>query len=623
MVLRIKSSFSKYQNIFSLFIFIPAIILLLWKCPFSMGFEDETYYLAIPFRLTMGDSLIADEWHLAQLAGFLIYYPVKLYVAVVGSTEGIVLFFRYLFVAFHVSVSAVIYSKLKKFGIFGIFATLIYFLYIPNTIMSLNYNTMGLAFVELSGILMATTKKRKKHTFYIVGLLVACAVLCNPIFVFVYLAYTVAMVVMAIINKHHQINDFREILFSVKTWLWISLGIVTVALAFFSFLFSRTSLQELTSNLPMLFSDPDYRFSSSGSGGQNIFSIKNSLFEIIGINPYLFSTFILVTAITLLDKKRVEHRDYYLVFFSLLTLGYLLAILPFGDSGRYTFAPGEKLLYCTFPLFPVGLISYILTKKKDKQTFAFLWILGVLYAFCLDVASDLGTLAAIQGFAVLNTASVIFIKNIYDEIKEEKQKNPHQRQKTQKIKVAGKKLPAAFVATILISTLCFQGLVEVYVVANYKLTSIEHAMSGSKESLTTTIKTGPLKGLRTTSDREDIYKNMLNDLDAVKAQTKGPVLVTADFQWPYLYLDRPYATYSTYILDWFYASQNRLPDYYNLHPEKSPQYIYIPKVAPRFYVYDPDTAKKVFDDLISKHGTEYVESDVGYIVKVTHGPFYQ
>lgn len=621
MLLSLKTIYLKHQNIFAFSIFLPAILLLLWKCPFGMGYEDETYYLGIPFRLAMGDSLLTDEWHLAQLSGFLIYLPVKLYLAVVGSTEGIVLFFRYLFVAFHTSVCSVLYLKLKNYGLFGILAVLIYLLYIPNIIMSLNYNTMGLAFVMLIGVLMATESKHRKITFYVVGLLVACAVLCNPVFVIVYLTFTVTTIVLTLKNKHPQIADSAETLFSKKSWLWLTLGILTVATIFFTFLFSRTNLHDLISNLPLLFSDPDYRFSSSGSGGQNIISFKKSLLEIIGVNPYLFILFVLATIITLLDKKRITHRNWYLVVFSFLTLGYFLSIIPFGDSGSYTFAPGEKLLYCTFPLFPVGLASYILTKKKDKKTFVFLWILGLLYALCLDIASDLGALSAIQGFAVINTANVIFIKNIYYEIKKENQKLPYQRSKAKKRRSAIINLPVTFVVTALASTLCFQVLVETYIIVNYELTSVEHAISGSTESLTTSLKTGPLKGLKTTSDREDIYNDILDDLDTIKKNTIGPVFVTRDFQWPYLYLDRPYATYSTYTLDWFYASQNRLPAYYNLHPEKFPQYIYIPKFTPRFYVYDPVTSKKVLEDLIDSYNDEYVETDVGYIVKVTHNPF--
>lgn len=617
LVLKGKTFFSKHQDIVALLIFVPAVILFCWKCPFSMGYEDESYYLAVPFRLTMGTSLLTDEWHLAQLAGFLLYLPVKAYVYIVGSTQGIVLFFRYLFVIFQSAVTAVIYCRLKKYGWFGIFAALIYFLYIPNIIMSLNYNTMGLAFVLLTGLLMATTTKHSKATFYIVGLLLSCAVLCNPFLVFVYFLYTSCVIIYEIAKKKgRRIFEFSEPSFSVKTWLWISLGILTMAAIFFAFLFSRTNLKELIDNIPMLFTDPEYRFSSTGSGAQNIFSITKSLYEIVMLSPYSFAAFAVLMFAILIDKKRIAHRKVYLLIVTVIFLAYILAITTSLDAGAFKFASAENLLYCTFPLSLVGLACYILTIDKNKKTFIFLWVLGILYSICLDITSDLGTLSSIQGFAVLNTASIIFIKNIYDELQKDKNgiiQKPYKQPKNLK---NNKILTNKLVLSALIATIFFQIGVEYYISASYNLTSVEYAIGNSAEGLSETIQAGPLMGLRTVPKREKMYSNILTDLSVIKEKNDGNVLVVGDFQWCYLYLDMPYATYSTYLLDWFYASQNRLPQYYKLHPESKPDYIYISKIVPRFYSYEPGPAKNVLDDILDKCTCTVEESDVGYIVEI-------
>ena len=49
-----------------------ALILSFWKCRFGFGGNDEAFYLTIPHRLTLGDSLFGNEWHLSQLSGFLL-----------------------------------------------------------------------------------------------------------------------------------------------------------------------------------------------------------------------------------------------------------------------------------------------------------------------------------------------------------------------------------------------------------------------------------------------------------------------------------------------------------------------------------------------------------------------
>ena len=63
--------------------------LLIWKARYGFGSEDEPFYLTIAHRLVKGDGLISEEWHLSQLSAVLLYPIMKLYLAVAGTTEGI------------------------------------------------------------------------------------------------------------------------------------------------------------------------------------------------------------------------------------------------------------------------------------------------------------------------------------------------------------------------------------------------------------------------------------------------------------------------------------------------------------------------------------------------------
>ena len=54
-----------------------AILLYLSRIRMGMADLDESFYLTIPLRLTQGDALFVDEWHLSQLSSFLLYPRVK------------------------------------------------------------------------------------------------------------------------------------------------------------------------------------------------------------------------------------------------------------------------------------------------------------------------------------------------------------------------------------------------------------------------------------------------------------------------------------------------------------------------------------------------------------------
>ena len=95
---RIRKNQKKvYGPILYAILYVCTMAFLLWKCRFGFGNIDESFYLTIPYRLCQGDGLLLHEWHLSQLSGFLLLPAMKAYLAVFGSTTGIILSFRILF----------------------------------------------------------------------------------------------------------------------------------------------------------------------------------------------------------------------------------------------------------------------------------------------------------------------------------------------------------------------------------------------------------------------------------------------------------------------------------------------------------------------------------------------
>ncbi len=141
-----KKSAEKWNMIFWV-LFLCCCVLILYKCRYGYAYSDECFYLTIPYRLIQGDSLFRHEWNGIQMSGFLLYPAVSLYLRAVGSTEGIVLVFRYLYAILHITSALILYSKLKRKTEIG--ASVLAVLYAPYGVMALSYNSLGLGTIIL------------------------------------------------------------------------------------------------------------------------------------------------------------------------------------------------------------------------------------------------------------------------------------------------------------------------------------------------------------------------------------------------------------------------------------------------------------------------------------------
>ena len=316
----------------------------------------------------------------------------------------------------------------------------------------------------------------------------------------------------------------------------------------------------------MIFQDPDYRLSGNTSGTQNVFTFKETLLTIIKINPYLFAVFSLVLAAARLDKNRGKHRVIYFAVGTAAFCAFVLFITLNTDFPHYG--------YTMLPLTLFGLLCYTLLENKNNQMksmFVFLWILSILYFFCLDITSDVGYWTACLALTASTPASVIFIYHASAEIVAKKKRRAGKQDIIRKRRLAA----------LLIAAVAFQLGQEVYLVADLKLNTDYLVLNAeatslysdrdSKEKLDTILSMGPEKGIKVTPTRAKVYLGTLNDLAPLKDSGPGPVLIAANMPWCYLYLDMPYATFSSWFLtDIYEEMMPRLFDYFSPHPINRP-----------------------------------------------------
>lgn len=86
------------SNLFAYIVLTVIAGLLIIRCFYSFCWSDESFYLSLVHRFWIGDRPIIDEWSGTQFYTVILLPIYALYIKVVGSNEGIFLFFRLLMV---------------------------------------------------------------------------------------------------------------------------------------------------------------------------------------------------------------------------------------------------------------------------------------------------------------------------------------------------------------------------------------------------------------------------------------------------------------------------------------------------------------------------------------------
>ena len=173
---------------------ILTFILFGLKCLISTnGTTDEIYYVAEAFRFYKGDAMLVDDWNTAQMNSFLLLPFVHLYMLVFKTTEGIIFYFRILYLVFKALVAVFCLRKLKKYGVFGIIGVSVYYFFSPHTLEALSYNTIPMGMILMIGA-VCLAEERKKIDYYLCGIFLAVAVLSQPFCIVIYFAGMVAVI---------------------------------------------------------------------------------------------------------------------------------------------------------------------------------------------------------------------------------------------------------------------------------------------------------------------------------------------------------------------------------------------------------------------------------------------
>ncbi len=583
--------FQKYDHIFiiALLISVAYYLMLIFHSP---SLHDEVFYHTIPLRLINGDSLMQHEWNLTQFSALFQYLPVKIWLLLKGSTDGIILYLRCLYLFVHTIISILVYNFFRKSGFWAIIASIMFYVHLPYGVFALSYASMFMIFWLLFVFsLISIQSKESPILFVLAGFWFGCSCVCSPticILFFIYFVFfllwpykeKIVLKITYYRTKKTNIkskiktpstvstdNNLLDVFFAKKSFAYIFCGICIIAVIAISFFFATGgTISSIFKNISNILACSEFIQFFNDNLQKPMYFLTT--YSKLSLNlPFLLPIFFITIKY---DKNRniLSHKIMYLVSSVILSVIYMLGI-------TLNFDPSNSI--SSLPFAIVSVTCYILTKNKNKLLFYLLWcpcvIAGALQAFFSNtIFASLN-----MGITISNIAGVFFLRCLYKElapdgIKSNKEYSSLLKKKTIAIK------------NILLIAICLQLFFQCFISAQWKLSTEDVSY----------IANGPYAGLYMKNSEYPHYDATLKDIEKVKSIVgeNEPVLIITDNLWTYLHIDRPYAIHTVWRSWRTYPEHLKL--YYKSNPDRIPSYIYLS--SENDYEYDHfDEIETLFD----------------------------
>ncbi|MBQ3006024.1 MAG: DUF2142 domain-containing protein [Clostridia bacterium] len=567
------------------FIFLAAIIaaLLLHLSGIltPLPYNDEALYPTVPLRFMNGDVMMQHEWHFTQFSSLFLYLPVMAWMNIKGSTEGMILFLRIVYLIIHTLAAFVIYKAFRRYKLWAVAAAVLFYTQTPYRMLAISYVSMVVLFLLFFSLcLYAIHEKEKKVLYIAAGICFGACCVCNPLWCFVYPLYIIACVAM---RKKHRDSVTYNRFFAAKPAGLFSTGIgVMAAICIAYFFVAGGSFALIPEGIKNLFASTEY-----GSFVDKAMQTARVFSDISLKMPFMLPVFY---GVIWFDKNRRKpnHRTVYLALAFAVSVAYTVGVVL-----DFT-AQKENGFFLTLPLLIFSTVCYILTRKKNKAVFYCIWCPCVVGAFFQYLAANTLFTAMSIAFAGANVAGVFFVHDLFKEItsgqKEEKTDN---------------KRSIAACRALICTVICLQFVFNCF--------SLLYDRVPDKDEYTS-VKHGPLSDFYLNEVYYESYTNSLNDMDIIRslANENEPVLILSRLGWMHLYIERPFASYSTCLMN---LDTDMLGMYYNQYPEKIPAYIYV-GYADRSYIPDRESALSKAEKLEEMFDCSREELSMGILLTV-------
>ena len=533
-------------------VLVIAALFMLNRAKYGYIYNDEPFILTLSHRLIKGDVFLYDEWQPTQLTGFLNYPWMILFTATHNNTDGMILFFRYVYVILNFVSLLFVYLRLSNYSkkplITGA-ACLYLLLFSSMDILTVSYNFYSLTGLLLFITLCITGKSNIEYLF--AGIFFSVATLASPylaiVFVLYYLIFSLNHFVLKKDISKNLIDITKMVLFGV---------ILSVAI-FICFLYGTGgNISKMLNTVSYIFTDVEYP-------SQSIFQlIYGYLYTWVNKFRTFGFMFVVFVMLSLIDKKhKTLWLEAHIIAFVILTPRMIHIFL-------YQF---------NYLIMQIGLLGFhaLIIDEQRNNSYSLIAIAGVIFSFILYATSDLKQYAIANGMVLAGFASFFLI----DDYLQKHENN-----------------------TKLIKTLCIL-LVFAQIGTEVYERRTKYYLDRDINDNLYMIKKSAAKGLYVDKEQYDIYMNIYKDInDNIPHQAK--LLVLSQEPWIYLLNDSEYCTYSAWMTNNKEFRIKRLKEYYDLHPDKYPNYIYV-----LCEDFESEELQNEFPNF------SLISTDIGYILK--------
>lgn len=539
-------------KMFAVGVLVIAALFMLDRAKYGYIYNDEPFILTLSHRLIKGDAFLYDEWQPTQLTGFLNYPWMILFTATHNNTDGMILFFRYVYVVLTFASLLFVYLRLSNYSkkplITGA-ACLYLLLFSSMDILTVSYNFYSLTGLLLFITLCITGKSNIEYLF--AGIFFSVATLASPYLAIVFVLYYLIFSLNHFVLK----KDISKNVIDITKMVLI--GVILSIAIFICFLYGTGgNISKMLNTVSYIFTDVEYP-------SQSIFQlIYGYLYTWVNKFRTFGFMFVVFVMLSLIDKKhKTLWLEAHIIAFVILTPRMIHIFL-------YQFN------YLIMQIGLLGLHALIIDEQRNNS-YSLIAIAGVIFSFILYATSDLKQYAIANGMVLAGFASFFLIEDYLQK---------HENN------------------TKLIKTLCIL-LVFAQIGTEVYERMTKYYLDRDINDNLYMIKESAAKGLYVDQEQYDIYMNIYKDInDNIPHQAK--LLVLSQEPWIYLLNDSEYCTYSAWMTNNKEFRIKRLKEYYDLHPDKYPNYIYV-----LCEDFESEELQNEFPNF------SLISTDIGYILK--------
>ena len=179
------------QHLIFLGLFLLLQIIFIARSFWGFNTADEMYFIGCSERIFRGEKILIDEWNpTQQLCTFLLHPIYCLIRTAMGTTEGIVMASRFVYLAYSAILTLFFYLRFQRRGYASFGPVFLFAIFAPFSICAMSYNSIEFGLLP---VLLAVLSARMEHSvpeYILCGILMAMIVLANPFAILMYVAST-------------------------------------------------------------------------------------------------------------------------------------------------------------------------------------------------------------------------------------------------------------------------------------------------------------------------------------------------------------------------------------------------------------------------------------------------